>query len=392
MAVQSTLIDIGDSLTYPSTKAIATKQHMAVWLRELDTTTWVQLGVTRYDLINNAAVIKSSADLLDKDVLELRVADNPNELGYSQSDIAIVAGNIDSIIICATNIDTIIAVAENQENIDIVALNIDDIIICANDIDAIKDAPNQASAAASSANDAQLYMWSSQAEAMTSDSYANEPENVLVKNWTSDGDGTFTPTDIPNTYSSLHWSIKSGMAAIGLTFQDVWDASTGVYPTTRPPEGTGSPLEEGDLFIISVTGSIDGTVHYVGDWIILNPTLNWVRVPSVVDWDAIIGVPDNVIKAVPNEGRVTGLDLNTLFTTQVIGLADDAINIPSTRASWGALFVQQSNDVTTQICTSAESSDRFPRMWIRVYRTGEWGPWAQMGTMTWDGTTLDITL
>ena len=58
---------------------------------------------------------------------------------------------------------------------------------------------------------AALSAWNAEAEALTADSYATEPEDVFVKVYTSDGDGTFTATDTTE-YSALHWAAKtSGM-------------------------------------------------------------------------------------------------------------------------------------------------------------------------------------
>lgn len=169
-----------------------------------------------------------------------------------------------------------------------------------------------------SATDAQLEAWNSEAEALTADSFANQSEDVEVDRYTSDGDGSFTATPIPNTFSALHWSLKSGQSAIGLTFQDTWDASGGVYPTTRPPEGAGDPLEAGDLFIVDVGGNISGIDWFIADWMIRNVTNDgWVRVPQVVDWSAVINVPIGVTNgqvpiggSIPYKGLVANIPPN----------------------------------------------------------------------------------
>lgn len=57
-------------------------------------------------------------------------------------------------------------------------------------------------------NGATLQAWIAQAHQKTSDSYATEAEDVFVKTYTSDGDGTFTPTDTTE-YSALHWAAKA---------------------------------------------------------------------------------------------------------------------------------------------------------------------------------------
>lgn len=54
-------------------------------------------------------------------------------------------------------------------------------------------------------NNAELQGWIAEAEAMTANSYATEAEDVVVKVYTSDGDGTFTATDQTGVYSSLHY-------------------------------------------------------------------------------------------------------------------------------------------------------------------------------------------
>jgi len=59
----------------------------------------------------------------------------------------------------------------------------------------------------------QLEAWGAEAERMTSDSYATEPEDVFVKTYTSDGDGTFTAADTTE-YSSLHWAAKSSGSSL----------------------------------------------------------------------------------------------------------------------------------------------------------------------------------
>jgi hypothetical protein len=55
---------------------------------------------------------------------------------------------------------------------------------------------------------AKLDAWNAEAEKLTADSYATEAEDVFVKLYSSDGDGTFTATDTTE-YSALHWAAKS---------------------------------------------------------------------------------------------------------------------------------------------------------------------------------------
>jgi len=56
--------------------------------------------------------------------------------------------------------------------------------------------------------------WNAEAEKLTADSYATEAEDVFVKLYTSDGDGTFSFTNSTD-YSSLHWAAKSAESSQG---------------------------------------------------------------------------------------------------------------------------------------------------------------------------------
>ena len=64
------------------------------------------------------------------------------------------------------------------------------------------------------ATNAQLRMWEAEAERMTADSYATEAEDVFVKVYVSNGDGTFTASDTTE-YSALHYSAKSAASSLG---------------------------------------------------------------------------------------------------------------------------------------------------------------------------------
>ena len=90
----------------------------------------------------------------------------------------------------------------------------------------------------------ELSKWEAVAAQMTSDSYATEPEDVFVKLWTSDGDGTYSSTDTTE-YSSLHWAAKA-------------DASPGPY---LPLDGT-SPMTGA----IQLAGGSEGAVKFSTLW------------------------------------------------------------------------------------------------------------------------------
>jgi len=88
-------------------------------------------------------------------------------------------------------------------NADVVSTNADVVLTSAD----VVSSGNNATAT-------ELDKWITEAERMTTDSYATEPENVFVKSYVSDGDGTFTATDTTE-YSALHWSAKAEASAQG---------------------------------------------------------------------------------------------------------------------------------------------------------------------------------
>lgn len=53
-----------------------------------------------------------------------------------------------------------------------------------------------------------LLKWETTAEKLTAHSRANEPHNILTKNYISNGNGTYSYTNTTE-YSSLHWSIEA---------------------------------------------------------------------------------------------------------------------------------------------------------------------------------------
>lgn len=79
-----------------------------------------------------------------------------------------------------------------------------------------QDAANCRQAAYDQAVISQEEAWNAEAEKMSADSYANEPEDIPVKIWSSDGDGTFSSVDTnPIEYSAFHWKEKASAIASG---------------------------------------------------------------------------------------------------------------------------------------------------------------------------------
>lgn len=81
----------------------------------------------------------------------------------------------------------------------------------------------------------------------------------------------------------------------GLSYQGVWDASTGSYPTTP---------SKGFYYVTSVAGTISSKAYDIGDWLVYNGTA----------WDRV----DNVDPTVVFNGR-TGYNI-TMQESDVINL------------------------------------------------------------------------
>ena len=258
MAVQSSFYNTdGSTRTFPSTKHIATQQHCSVYVKSVATSVWSIVNIADFELINNSIVFDIAPDIALYSQIEVRVADTADELVNSPSDIAIVAGSIANVNTVATNIVPVTTVATNIATVQTVSANIANVNTVAGSIanvntvaTSIADvnsvattivpniaeilladtnaatATTQAGIATTQATNSQLSAWIAEAEKMTADSYATEAEDVVVKVYTSDGDGTFTATPTAE-YSALHWAAKSATSAGTFTIDATpTDAST----------------------------------------------------------------------------------------------------------------------------------------------------------------------
>jgi len=118
MAIQSEVfLTSYGARAFTSTKHIATKQHMAVWLKRVIDSVWIQASVNSFELINNSAVLTEAPSQSIYSQIEIRVADEPDELGTSQSDITLVASiatQIEEIVIVVVpNIAEILLADDN---------------------------------------------------------------------------------------------------------------------------------------------------------------------------------------------------------------------------------------------------------------------------------------
>lgn len=128
MAVQSEIFSTNYGVrSFASTKHIGQKQNMAVWLQRRSDNLWVQLSQSNYELINNSAVLTTAPNATTYSQVEIRVADTPDELGSSQSEISIVAGLYDEIVALNGIKNDITTVADTSVDVTTVSSNILDI-------------------------------------------------------------------------------------------------------------------------------------------------------------------------------------------------------------------------------------------------------------------------
>lgn len=261
MALQSAFYNTdGSTRTFPSSKHIPTKQHVAVYLQKVVDSTWVLSDVNSFELIWNSIVLDTAPDVAVYSQVEVRVADAQSELVDAPSNISIVASisseiqtvstikpemqtlaaisaKISSLYADKTTLDSLYAdkVVLNSLYADIAKLEsiyadkakLDSIYADKIPLDAIYAnlaeilladdnaviATAKASEASTHASSAQLRAWEAEAEELSAQSNAREAENVLTKTYTSNGNGTFSVVDNA-WYSALHYRNKALISAV----------------------------------------------------------------------------------------------------------------------------------------------------------------------------------
>ena len=239
-----------------------------------------------------------------------------------------VSDNMDSVLIVAENIDQVKLVAGVSDEI----LAISDPLVLAAIVDAEANAIISHKAS-----------MTSQAEAMTSESYATEAFNVFVVEYLYD-DATDTIISYTTSeFSAWHWSEVSRLSAEGLKWQGSWDLS-GMSPTDLPPtpetfidpdtdlpmvletgmfwyvigaDSVYDPLATGTPQPYPIYGPNNGSFK-IDDRLVYapedtghpdyprNPYDPWLRLLDFVQWERVISVPDNIINAADRRGRTAG--------------------------------------------------------------------------------------
>lgn len=131
--------------TFPSSKHIATKAHMAIWKRRVIDEVWEQTDIDEYQLINNSCVLNALVDTSVYDKIEVRVADAVDELVENPTDIAIVADIATEVTEVSDNMADVVIVAGNLHTdgvsgkVQIVSDNIGDVEIVEDNIQSVID-------------------------------------------------------------------------------------------------------------------------------------------------------------------------------------------------------------------------------------------------------------
>ena len=123
----------GTTRTFPSTKHIATKQHVAVYQKRVSDNAWELAEVAVYDLIGQSVVFDIAPSTSLYSQVEIRIADSASELATSLSEIAVVSGAIANVNEVAANITSVNTVSANISAINnissVIVPNINEILL-----------------------------------------------------------------------------------------------------------------------------------------------------------------------------------------------------------------------------------------------------------------------
>jgi hypothetical protein len=169
-----------------------------------------------YDIVNNSIVFRDAPVGTQVDVLVVQSEESIGSLGTTTSIDVLAAyttelTNINAKLTDIHNVATKLSYVENVSNL---ATEIEDLYTVRADI---QDIHNNLQEILDSDIVTQSNIWMTEALKMTANSYANEAEDVPVKIYTSNGDGTFSyvSTSNPAVYSALHWHTKAALVGSG---------------------------------------------------------------------------------------------------------------------------------------------------------------------------------
>jgi len=177
---------------------------------------------------------------------------------------------------------------------------------------------------------------------------AAEQARDFASQWSSNPPDTLVNDGInPANYSAYHWALISQAASAALVYKGLWDASTGVYPA--------GPYQSGDLWIVSVAGTVDLVNWQIGDWLIRNVANDgWDRVARVVDWATIVNVPANVENAVNSTAPVmTG---NPIINTSNPNVTLIATGTSIDGSKWDIILLNADKSLRFRVWDAAQTA------------------------------------
>lgn len=156
----------------------------------------------------NGETFESNIDLLSTlDVQISNIGNNIDALLTLSDNLLVVSGNVQNIADINTNAANIASINTNAANIIDIQNAAENAII----------ATTQAKKASDNADYSELRKWEAESFRLTAESYAVEPEDIYVKIYTSNGNGTFKVTHTTD-YSALHYKAKAFASATSIDF------------------------------------------------------------------------------------------------------------------------------------------------------------------------------
>lgn len=242
MAQQSSFYNTdGTTRTYPSSKHIASKQHVAVYFQSVTTSTWSVIEQTLYDLVNNSIVFVDAPDSALYSQIEIRVADTAAELTESPSDIATVAqyitnvntvaGSITAVETVSSNIASVTTVSGAIVNVNTVAANVANVNTVATNITSVNTVATNIADVVSVAdtivpNIAEILLADTNASTATTQAGLASDSATEAEHWANYTVDVAVPEGT-GEFSAKHYATKAQEALAGLIIDAVpTDGST----------------------------------------------------------------------------------------------------------------------------------------------------------------------
>jgi len=373
MAVQSNEYVVSASRTYLATKPIPAKDHMAVWVKIFDdgitpeVDQWIQLQQSEFSLINNSAVVKTSVVLTQYEKIEIRVADTPDELIDSPSDVAILAGiaqDIADVAFIAQDVVDINTEPMKQSILDAgtnAGIAEDSVLAAAT---SETNAAASALAAATSETNALSYSISASGSASSASGYATSASLSVISASGSATSAAASASAAAISAGSIDVNAIEALAnkKASINMSTILDGSFSIVGTDLVASGVAGSISNG----MNSTGS-NNEVFTLSDGII-TPTNGYADGDNYLKTSASGTVTSTLVKpvfgevSIDNWGIVDGLfNVNAIHTTytSITGTVS-AISEEASHQSWKAFDNNNLLGIEWQKLTNYASGD-----WIK---------------------------